>query len=56
MGIHVDHKHIDPRLVCVNYKLALAVCLSTTTRIKLHAAGAADLQYSLKGVEGGDQK
>ena len=46
---------IDPSLVCVNYKLALAVYLSTTTRIKSYAAGAAGSQYSLKGVEGGDQ-
>ena len=29
---------------------------STSTRIKLHATAAADLQYPLKGVQGGEQK
>lgn len=39
-----------------NYKLALAIYISTSTRIKPCAAEAADLQYPLKGIQGGEQK
>ena len=40
----------------VNYKLALAIYLSTSARIKPCAAEAADLQYPPKGIQGGEKK
>ena len=39
-----------------NYKLALAIYISTSTRIKPCAAETADLQYPLKGIQDGEQK
>ena len=51
-----DRDSDEPADFGVNYKLALAIYLSTTARIKSYAATGADLQDPLKGVQGEDQK
>ena len=51
-----DSNSDEPDDFGFNYKLALAIYLSTAARIKLYAATGADLQHPLKGIQGEDQK
>ena len=51
-----DRNSDEPADFGVNYKLALAIYLSTATRIKSYAVTGADLQHPLKEIQGDGQK